>query len=198
VLSHDQARDQEPIGNGVPYCRYPGPFGVPDSGRVVARGLELSHQEDDHFAVQLVHDAGSEVDALGSPLRSRAVVAGLEIRRGANTEVIRAFPARELASASRELDGLFAVAVFLIGTQCSQPGPLNQGGDELGVKLGRTECRAYGMTTFAGSFSSEDSSTVISRSRKARIVCTFVRRCSVTSETVNSLRPGAKARGSKI
>ena len=54
------------------------------------------------------------------------------------------------------------------------------------------------MTTLAGPFSPGSSSIVIERSRKVRIVCTFVRRCSVTSETVNSLRPGAKASGSRI
>ena len=43
---------------------------------------------------------------------------------------------------------------------------------------------SHSMTTLAGPFSPGASRAVIERSRKARIVCTFVRRCSVTSRHV--------------
>ena len=54
------------------------------------------------------------------------------------------------------------------------------------------------MTTRPARPSSSGSSIVIERSRKARIVAALVRRCSVTSLTVKALRPGAKAKGSRI
>ena len=57
---------------------------------------------------------------------------------------------------------------------------------------------AHSITTRPGRSSPSGSLMVIERSRKARMVSTLVRRCSVIAETVNSLWPAANARGSRI